>query len=291
LGLPKHLFNIGYSRLEMFSTTISNFYNDTINWAFASKEKLHKIADNFDMDGSPITEDGTIIYVRENEVSMDVPVTLTNLISFFDGMRLHYNKNRTQDIVTFVGADFVDDMQIKCKVKLLNNNIILVGPESLNFIANPDIASIPQTSEEYYQELENIEPLQLEHLLAPQSLSPLQEEMMSHHHWLHHMHFHKSIVMAEKGIIPCLASLKGRCPICVACLFGQAHKCPWRSKSKQKHPICKPTDGAPGKRASMDTHFSAQPGLIPQMSGSLSNLRIMGTRVIVDEYSDHTYIY
>jgi hypothetical protein len=50
----------------------------------------------------------------------------------------------------------------------------------------------------------------LEHLLAPQSLLPLQEEMMSHHYWLHHMHFPKLIIMAEKGIIPkCLASLKG----------------------------------------------------------------------------------
>jgi hypothetical protein len=42
--LPECLFNSGYSRLEMFSISISNFYNDTINWAFASKEKLHKIA-------------------------------------------------------------------------------------------------------------------------------------------------------------------------------------------------------------------------------------------------------
>jgi hypothetical protein len=274
LGLPECLFNLGYSRLEMFSTTISNFYNDTINWAFASKEKLHKIANNFDKDGSPITEDDAITYVSENEVLMDVPVTLTNLISFFDGMRLHYNDgNGTRDIVTFVGADFVDDMQIKCKVKLSNDNIILVDPGTLNFIENPDIASIPQTSEEYYQELKNIEPSQLEHLLAPQRLSPLQEEMMSHHYRLHHMHFPKLIVMAEKGIITkCLASLKGHCPICVACLFGQAHKCPWRSKSKQKHPICKPTDDAPGKRASMDMLVSAQPGLIPQMSGSLTNL-------------------
>jgi len=164
---------------------------------------------------------------------MDVPVTLTNLISFFDGMRLHYNKNRTQDIVTFVGADFVDDMQIELKVKIPNDNIILVDPETLNFIENPDIASIPQTSEEYYQELKNIEPSQLEHLLAPQSLSPLQEEMMSHHYQLHHMHFPKLIVMAEKGKIPKrLASLKGRCPICAACLFGQAHERPWRSKLK-----------------------------------------------------------
>jgi hypothetical protein len=111
-------------------------------------------------------------------------------------------------------------MQIKFKVKLLNNNIILVDPETLNFIENPDITSILQTSEEYYQELENIEPLQLEHLLALQSLSPFQEEMMNHYYFLHHIHFPKLIVMAEKGIIPkCLASLKGRCPICVACLL------------------------------------------------------------------------
>jgi hypothetical protein len=79
-------------------------------------------------------------------------------------MWLHCNNgNGTQDIDTFVGADFVDGMQIKCKVRLSNNNIILVDPETLNFIENPDIASIPQTPEEYYQELENNEPLQLEH--------------------------------------------------------------------------------------------------------------------------------
>jgi hypothetical protein len=167
-----------------------------------------------------------------------------------------------------------------------------VDPETLNFIENLDILSIPQTSEEYYWELENNEPSQLKHLFSPQSLSPIQEQMMSHHYQLHHMHFPKLIVMAEKGII-CkhLASLKGWCPICVSCLFGQAHKRPWCSKSKQKHPICKPTDDAPGKRASMDALVSAQPGLIPQMSGNLTNLRIMGATVIVDHFSDHTYIY
>jgi hypothetical protein len=80
--------------------------------------------------------------------------------------------------------------------------------------------------------------------------------------------------MAENGEIPKrLAVLKGCCPICVACLFGQAHKHPWQSKSKQKHPNCKPTDDAPGKKASLDQMVSAQPGLIPQMSGRLTNLR------------------
>jgi hypothetical protein len=97
---------------------------------------------------------------------------------------------------------------------------------------------------------------------------------MSHHCRLHHTVFPKLITMAENGEIPKrLAALKGRCPICVVCLFGQAHKRPWQSKSKQKHPIRKPTDDAPGKKASLDQMVSAQRGLILQMSECLTNFR------------------
>jgi hypothetical protein len=89
---------------------------------------------------------------------------------------------------------------------LSNDSVILVDPESLIFIENPDIASILQTSQEY---CEKIEPSQLEHILSPQSLSPLQEEMMSHHCRLHHTPFPKLITMAENGEIPKrLAALK-----------------------------------------------------------------------------------
>jgi hypothetical protein len=46
--------------------------------------------------------------------------------------------------------------------------------------------------------------------------------------------------MAETGEIPRrFASLKGRCPICVACLFGTAHKHPWRSKKKKAIPFAR----------------------------------------------------
>ena len=77
----------------------------------------------------------------------------------------------------------------------------------------------------------------------------------------------------------------------MACLFGQAHKHPWGSKSKQKHPICKSTDDALGKQASMDQMVSAQPGLIPQMSGRLTNLKIMGKTIFVYHFSNHVYAY
>ncbi len=295
MGLPECLFNSGYLKLNLFSTAVAKYYNDTINWAIVLKGKLNEALDDVDKNGDPIpiTQDDTIIYADDNKVLKNAPLTLTNLISFFDGMRLPYNDGSgTRDVVTFVGADFVDDMQIKCKIRLSNDSTILVDPETLNYLDNPGIASIPQTSEDYCQEIQSVNPSQVKHLLMPQSLSPLQEEMMSHHYWLHHMHFPQLIVLVEKGIIPkWLASLKGRCPICVACLFGQAHKRAWRSKSKTKHPIRKLTDDAPGKQASMDQLISDQPGLIPQMSGSLTNLRIMGATMFVDHLSDHTYIY
>jgi hypothetical protein len=194
--------------------------------------------------------------------------------------------------VTFLGADFVEDMLIKCQIKFSNDSVILVDPETLNFIANPDIASIPQTFEDYCQDCKNIEPSQSEHILSPQSLSPLQEEMMSHHCHIHHMFFRSSLLRQKKWEIPKrLPALKGHCPICVACRFGQAHKHPWRSKSQQKHPICKPTDDASGKKASLDQMVSAQPGLIPQMSGRLTNLHIMAATIFVDHFSDHVYVY
>ena len=233
---------------------LSNFYDGKIRCALASKEKVNELA-NLDDNGN------NILTIGDNEATLDIPLMLTNLVSFFKDMKLRYNDGQgTRDIVTFLGADFGKDMQIKCQIKLSNDSVILVDPELLNFIENPDIASIPQTSKEYCRECKNIAPSQLEHILSPQSLSPLQEEIMSHHCRLHHTPFPKLITMAENGEIPKrLAALRGRCPICVVCLFSQAHKHPWRPKSKQKHSICKPTDDAPGKKASLDQMVSAQP--------------------------------
>ncbi len=127
----------------------------------------------------------------------------------------------------FLGSDSVEDMRLKCMIELFNDLIILIDIETLNFMENPDIALIPETSEDYLWECMVITPSQLEHILHPKALSPLQEEMMSHHYQLHHLPFPQLNVMEELGEIPCrLASLKGRCPICVPCLFCQAHKRP-----------------------------------------------------------------
>jgi hypothetical protein len=102
---------------------------------------------------------------------------------------------------------------MKCKLSakssFLDNSVILVDPETLNFIEYPDVASIPQKSEDYHCESEHIQPSQLQNLLSPKSLLPLQEEILSHCNQLHHTPFPKLIVMAQQGQIPKqLASLK-----------------------------------------------------------------------------------
>ncbi len=67
---------------------------------------------------------------------------------FFKGLKLQHNDgNGTRDIIAFIGVDFIDDMQLKCQIRLSDKSILLMDPETLNFIENPDIALIPQTLE------------------------------------------------------------------------------------------------------------------------------------------------
>jgi len=70
--------------LEVFSTILSSFYDDKIRWALASKEKVNELA-NLDDNGN------NILTIGDNEATLVVPVTLTNLVSFLKDMRLKYN--------------------------------------------------------------------------------------------------------------------------------------------------------------------------------------------------------
>jgi hypothetical protein len=52
----------------------------------------------------------------------------------------------------------------------------------------------------------------------------------------------------------------------------------------------KKSDDYPGANASLDHLVSAQPGLIPQISGKLTGMRVNGATIFVDHYSDHVYV-
>jgi hypothetical protein len=72
-------------------------------------------------------------------------------------------------------------------------------------------------------------------------------------------------------------------------IFGMAHRKPWCSKG-EKGLIRKHDDNDPGKCVSIDQMISAQSGLIPQMAGFLTNLRIWVGTIFVDHYLDYVYV-
>ena len=64
---------------------MSMVYEDAKNWAFALKDKLRDLAQVDNGCSSIVDEDGGIIYINGDDMTLDVPLTLTNLISFFTG--------------------------------------------------------------------------------------------------------------------------------------------------------------------------------------------------------------
>ena len=80
-GLPKCLFNLGYTRLSAFTTYLAQFYHNRIHWAFISKAK--------DIDRASDDNDVVVVTVdSEGGISFDLPATVDNDMTFMHGMKL-----------------------------------------------------------------------------------------------------------------------------------------------------------------------------------------------------------
>ena len=70
---------------------------------------------------------------------------------------------------------------------------------------------------------------------------------------------------------------------CVDCIFGKPHNRPWRTKvSNSGVPIRKPSETRPGSMTSVDQMIYVQPGLISQINGALTHVRLITYTVFVD---------
>ncbi len=154
--------------------------------------------------------------------------------------------------VTYLGPNLSDGI-LKHKIRTRNNSEFLVDGVLLSSMDIPDIATIPLTPEQYQVDLPKLTELELLQISTPQTqtLDTDQQEFMELHCKLSHLPFPAMIVLAEKGKIKKkFAKLKHRLPICMSCIFGKAHRKPWRSKGS-KGSIQKETDNAPGKCVNM----------------------------------------
>jgi hypothetical protein len=118
--------------------------------------------------------------------------------------------------------------------------------------------------------------------------SNLAAELLRIHHRMGHAPFRKLQEMARQGALP------GRyrnCPIPIraACLFGKAGRKPWRGKETTDRPPPRPKE--PGDVTSVDQMETSTPGLVAQISGSLTTKRYRCATVFVDQGSRLGYVH
>ena len=120
------------------------------------------------------------------------------------------------------------------------------------------------------------------------TLSPDLRLYIYWHQRLQHLSHVTMVRLAKRGVIPARISRVKKAPPCAACLFAKAQRRAWRSRKKAKS-IRKTTDSDPRKGTSVDHMISRQPGLIPQVTGTLTHDRYWGSVTVVDHASNFSY--
>ena len=118
-----------------------------------------------------------------------------------------------------------------------------------------------------------------------------QQELLDIHEKANHCISIKELqLMAKEGNLPNRLSTCNP-PLCPSCLYGKAHKQPWRTKGKHRHHIRRECDVVPGKATSSDTFEATVPGLIPQSTGKLMRDKFSAGTVFVDHATDFSYVH
>ena len=273
--LPTLQVNVGTSYYKAFCTRLRSFYNDNIKYGFRTETRSLKVS----FKGVP----DTVNSKKRKLVNLDSEVQKGMELSYKDGQGSSYP-------VVYEGACKENKMH---EVKKEDGSTMVVDESQLLQMHQPDLTNIPSTPLEYQKEIENgyLPTEEAMNLARPRRLSPVQQMLMDWHHRLYHLQFRRIFMLAERGFLPkVLLECKDNVPLCVSCQFGTAHRRPWRF-SKQSGKIRKEKEVKPGDGQSIDQIVSAQPGLIPQMSGFLTKERYYGATTIVDHVSDYVYVH
>jgi hypothetical protein len=114
-------------------------------------------------------------------------------------------------------------------------------------------------------------------------------EFLRYHHKYNHISPHRIQAMARDSTIP---KWLANCPVpvCMACLYGNPTRRPWRSR----HPVDRkqaPPATRPGQVVSVDQMKSPTPGLVAQMTGSLTKAWYETATIFVDHATDLSYVH
>jgi transposase InsO family protein len=126
-----------------------------------------------------------------------------------------------------------------------------------------------------------------------------RHEYLKWHYKLNHASYSTMSRMAQKKLLPHFISKKlkkmektgEKPPLCNDCYSAAACKTAWRHKPNKGETKNRRENLAPGDVVSVDQIESSIPGLLAQITGSLTRKRIVGSSVYVDHGSDLSYIY
>jgi len=180
-----------------------------------------------------------------------------------------------------------------------NGTRVWVNPDQIRMPDMPDIGIIPTTQTQLHQEIAlqtgtvkgGEENHMLSSILSVNPLTPLEMEFMHWHHKFAHLPTKYMLRLARFGMLPKRFLSIKRVPKCPSCQFSTAHKRSWRHKGSEVRTIRKESEMLPGDAVSTDQIVSAQEGLVPQVSGTLTSDRIVGATVFVDHATDFVYVH
>ena len=219
-----------------------------------------------------------------HEFAIQMDTFLESMI--YPGELMQYKNEGNNSLVRVESSEIDVDGVLKFKVLFPDDTTRLVTRELLHRPDQPEVANIPVTTTDYREAASTLSDEQLDQIAHPSHLTPHEQEFLDMHNRLFHLPYSVMFRLAKLGILPkYFARLQSRPPPCASCLFGQAHRRPWRSKSTKdgKQSILrKPEVKRPGQCVAVDQIVSAQPGLVPQDKGQLTRARIWGCTVFVD---------
>ena len=306
-GLPiLHLYK-GTTIFKTFFSHVSRFYDGAVHFAFSSAYSVAPLQDATENEGDRQPDDDEREWYDPSICHECSPKQKEKCSFKFElGESLLYTKiqkkkKKNKKMKTSVQAISVVYEGVNADgtthIVRLKDGLKMAVPAAqeayLQKHLQPSFDNIPQTPLDYKHEVgTGVTQEEAQQLARPNTLSPAQQELLSWHHRLYHLKFKRIFTLARLGFLPkTLLECESTVPLCIECQFGQAHRRPWTSKGKKYRPIQKKSETKPGDGVSVDQIVSAQPGLIPQMSGFLTHERIWGATTFVDHVSDYVYVH
>jgi hypothetical protein len=215
----------------------------------------------------------------------------TDANPFKIGETVRYIDKNGPKAARITNLKYSEQMRPSYQVELEDNTSIEAGEDVIQHVNESNIGIVPRTARHVEHESKTLSKEDIDSIICPETLTKTEEEFMHWHHRLMHLSERHMIRLSKLGILNRKFATMSRIPKCASCAFGKAHKRPWRTKGKKSGSIRREDELAAGDGVSVDQLVSAQPGLIPQVSGTLTSARIMGATVFVDHATQFIYAH